>query len=145
MKKLIRKKFSGLAIVESALMLQLLLLVSLGALRYGHLLLKTQLVTNAARCGAREAIRPDANNLDVEAVVEGMMNRAGLSGLYQLILTPEDVSRLADPPVGVEQPVTVAITVDVDLIEVLRVPLFVNLEPPDLQISASVTMAKEGF
>ena len=134
------KKCSGLAILESAIVLPLLLLVSLGAIKYGFLFLKAQQVTNAARNGARTAIRHDADNTSVVNAVEALMVRAGMP-TYTLTMTPTDVHRLAEPPVSVGQSVEVRIVVLAENVDILRVPLFPN---PD-SIGATVTMAKEGF
>jgi len=139
-KKLIRKKFSGLAVVEAALVLPLLLLVSLGAIKYGHLFLKAQQITNAARNGARTAIRVDADNDIVIAQVDSLMGAAGMP-IYTLTLTPGNVSSQADPPVIKGQSVTVQIVVLAENVDILRVPLFPN---PD-QLGARVAMVKEGF
>ncbi len=141
-RKPIRKKFSGLAILETALVLPLLLLVSLGAIKYGHLFLKAQQITNAARNGARTAIRPDANNANVEDAVEALMDAGGMpleQCGYILTLTPDDVHRLAGVNVG--QSIEVRIVVDANAVGVLNVPLF----PNPGRLGASVTMAKEGF
>jgi len=71
MKKLIRReKCHGIALVETALVLPMLLLVSLGAIRYGHIFLRAQEVTNAARNGARVGVRPSSQNIDVVTTVE---------------------------------------------------------------------------
>ena len=142
MVKALKKKARGLATVEMAIVLPLLLLVTMGAIRYGHLFLIAQEVTNATRNGARRAIVPDATNADVEGIVRELMSAAGLDeGDYTLTL-PGDVHSI---PMG--QSVTVQITVPVANVDVLHVPLFTNLEPNNGNwiLGATVTMAKEGF
>jgi Flp pilus assembly protein TadG len=145
-KKRIGKKCRGLATVEMALVLPLLLLVSLGAIRYGHLFLIAQQITNAARNGARTAIRVGATNTDVTTTVDAYMSAAGIpTGQYTLTLTPGNVSA---PPTGSVQAgdsVTVRITVPSANVDVLHVPLFTNFEPANWSLGATVTMAKEGF
>jgi Flp pilus assembly protein TadG len=134
-------KRRGLSTVEFALVLPLLLLLTLGAFRYGHLFLKAQQITNAARHGARTACRPDATVAGVTAAIDGLMTTAdmGASG-YSVTLTPADV---ATPGMG--ESVTVRITVPCANIAVLHVPLFTDLEPAGWNLGAQVTMAKEGF
>lgn len=139
-KERIRKQLSGLAAVEMALVLPLLLLVSLGAIRYGHLFLIAQGITNAARNGARVAIRAGAQNDDVTATVEAYMTAARIPSGYTLTLTPPDVTT---PEAG--DSVIVRITVPAANVSVLHVPLFTNFEPENWNLGATVTMAKEGF
>ena len=134
------KKFRGLATVEMALVLPLLLLVTLGAIRYGHLFLIAQQITNAARNGARVAIRANNPNADadVRATVLQYMTAAGIPA-GQYTLTFPDPTTL---PLGA--PVTVTITVPSANVDVLHVPLFTNFEPANWSLGATVTMAKEG-
>ena len=144
-KKLIRrKKTRGVMLVEVALVLPMLLLVSLGAIRYGHLFLRAQEVTNAARHGARTGIRVGSDDTDVQLAVENMMAAAGMpqaSSGYALNATA-NVDTLT-----VGQLVTVQIAVPVGNVGALHVPLFTNIEPNNgnWNIVASVTMAKENF
>ncbi len=127
--------------VEFALVLPLLLLLLLGAIRYGHLFLKAQQITNAARHGARTAVRPDASVAGVLAAIDGLMTVAGMGDSdYSVTFTPADV---AAPELG--ESVTVRITVPCANIDVLHVPLFTDLEPDNWNLGATVTMAKEGF
>jgi hypothetical protein len=142
----IRKKirYRGIAVVEMALVLPILLLLTLGAIRYGWLFLKAQQITNATRYGARVAIRPDATiEFDVLPVIESLMSAAGMpqvSSDYAVMFTPEDIS----PVEGVGGKVTVKMTVPVTNIDLMPIPLFTDIEPEGWEIGASVTMAKEG-
>ena len=78
-----------------ALVLPILLLLSLGALRYGWLFLKAQEITNATRYGARVAIRPNATiEDDVEPAIENLMAAAGMAKAisdYEVTFDPEDI------------------------------------------------------
>lgn len=136
-----RIKRSGVSTVEFALVLPLLLLLTLGAIRYGHLFLKAQQITNAARHGARTAVRPDASPAGVLGAVDNLMTVAGMGeSNYNVTLTPADVTA---PQMG--ESVTVRVTVPCANIDVLHVPLFTDLEPDNWSLGATVTMAKEGF
>ena len=55
----------GLLAAEVALVMPVLLLVTFGAIRYGWFYLKAQQITNAARYGARVAIRANATHQEV--------------------------------------------------------------------------------
>ena len=55
-----RRKTRGAAIVEAAIVLPLIALLTLGAIELGWAILKSQQVTNTTRQAARLAARPDA-------------------------------------------------------------------------------------
>lgn len=133
----------GLATVEFALVIWLLLFLSLGAIRYGHLFLKAQQITNAARNGARTAILEDATNERVWNTVNNLMAAAGMGDSGFTMTT--DPANVQDADVN--EPVTVRITVSCENISILHVPLFTNIEPGNgtWDLGARVTMAKEGY
>lgn len=138
-RKLGRKKYRGVVLVEFALVLTLLLLLTLGAIKYGHLFLKAQLLTNAARAGAREASLANSDWNSVNAIITGHMNAAGMGGSgYSWTFTPANAFASPSPPSGTA--VTVQITVAAANVDVLNVPLF----PAIGNIGSTVTMAKEG-
>jgi len=133
----------GAAAVEAALVLPILLLVTFGAIKYGWLFLRAQQITNAARYGARVAIRADASSTDVTTAIANLMTAAGMGdSLYNVTITLEGgIVWDGSQEVGVGAPVTVKLTVPSANIDIMDVPLF-----PDVgDIGASVTMAKEGF
>jgi len=119
-------------VVEAALVFPLLLLLTMGAIEYGWLFLKAQHTTNAARQGARLAIRPDVTNGEVLALIDRLMAEGGLADSgYVVNLTPA-------PTAG-------------DLLKVeIRVPsagiVIINASflPVPEWLRASVTMTKEG-
>lgn len=130
------KRNEGTALIELALVLMILVLLTFGVMEYGWMFFQVQQVTNAARAGAREAILPDTTNADVEAVVDTAMTDAGLSTSgYGVTITPTDVTGMSRG-----DPVTVAITVPYANIELLGMSIF----PEPASLDASVTMAKEG-
>lgn len=138
----LKKNWRGIATVEMALVLPLLLLLTMGAIRYGWLFLKAQQITNAARMGARTAVLPDATEDGVRANILSLMTAAKMedSG-YEVTFDPTDID------VDVNTPITVRITVSAANIALLHVPLFTSIEPNDgnWNLGAEVTMAKEGF
>jgi Flp pilus assembly protein TadG len=119
--------------VEAALLLPLLVLLTFGVIEYGWVLLKTQQIGNAARGGARCAVRADATNAEVEAAVSTLMSSAGIQG-YQLTL-PGDVAQI--PPASL---VTVQISVPYQNIQLAGAPFV----PMPAHLQARVSMAKEG-
>jgi Flp pilus assembly protein TadG len=69
----------GAELVEFALTFPLLLLVVLGIMDFGFLFQQYEVVTNAAREGARIAVLPGYSAADVEARVEQYLATGGLS------------------------------------------------------------------
>jgi Flp pilus assembly protein TadG len=160
----------GAAAVEAALVLPILLLVSFGALQYGWVYLKAQQITNAARYGARVAIRADASTQDVIDAVAALLgpNGAKLNEAGEDPNVAFRVNGVSCPDISsaddVGDAITVIVMVSRDKTDLLNIPLFPIpkkqlldedgnvvldgdgnevLVPKD--IGASVTMAKEGF
>jgi Flp pilus assembly protein TadG len=63
----------GVALIETALTLPLLLLVTIGAVEFGRAYQTWQVLTNAAREGARLAVLPDITDAAVQARVTAYM------------------------------------------------------------------------
>jgi Flp pilus assembly protein TadG len=124
----------GAALVEMAITLPLLCLLTFGLIEYSWLFLKTHQVSDAARQGARLATLPDSTDLDVENRVKSVMNTAGLGASgYKYTLT--SATHVGDP-------VSVDIDVEYAKIALLKIPLVPMSK--DLHIHAFVCMAKEG-
>lgn len=88
-----RSPTRGLASVELALLLPLLMLVLFGTIEYGWLFLKNQQLADAARSGARVAVTVGATNALARARVDEVMTNAGLAASgYQVTFTPGDVA-----------------------------------------------------
>jgi hypothetical protein len=86
---------SGAELIEFALVLPLLLLVVLGIIDFGFLFQRYEVVTNAAREGARVAVLPGYADSDVVARVNQFLTAGGLTG-------PHDAPVVAHPaPVSV--------------------------------------------
>jgi len=116
-------------LAEAAIVFPLLLMVTLGAIKYGWLFLRTQQITNAARQAARLAILPDSTLAQVQAAVAGYMGTVGMSS-YTLdpMLTSVDT-----------RTITVGIRVDTSTVDLIPGYL-----PAPASLYAFVTMAKEG-
>ena len=68
----------GAELVEFAVVLPVMLLVLLGIIEFGLLFQRYQVITNAAREGARLAVLPGYSTDDVEDRVEQFLTAAGL-------------------------------------------------------------------
>src|SRR5437016_8790340 len=77
MRKIITSE-RGTAILETALTLPLLLLVSVGIFEFGRAYQTWQVLTNAAREGARVAILPNETVTDVQLRVRNYMSAGQL-------------------------------------------------------------------
>jgi Flp pilus assembly protein TadG len=86
----------GQALLETALVLPVILLVSVSIFEFGRAYMTEQVLTNAAREGARVAILPDATPSDVQARVMAYL-RAG------------QLANAASATVSVDQNVTMSI------------------------------------
>jgi Flp pilus assembly protein TadG len=73
-----RKSERGAELIEFALVLPLLLLIVLGIVDFGFLFQRLEVVTNAAREGARLAVLPEYNSTDVTNRVQDYLEEGGV-------------------------------------------------------------------
>jgi Flp pilus assembly protein TadG len=92
-----RRGERGAALLELALTLPLLLLVSVGIFEFGRCYQTWQVVTNAAREGARLAVLPSANSGAIEARIRGYMQDGQLVDVASATVTIDSNSTI---PVG---------------------------------------------
>ncbi|HEY8749613.1 MAG TPA: TadE family protein [Tepidisphaeraceae bacterium] len=124
------------ALVEMALALLLLMLLTMGAVEYGWFFLKQQQITNAARQAARVACTADATNLTVKATVDSLMSSYGMGSTgYTQPYSPTNVS---SAKIGDSVSVTVSVTYSKITITNFK------LLPMPTTVSATVAMVKEG-
>ena len=131
-KNLINRRCKGLAVVEAAIVFPLLILLTVGIIEYGWLFLKAHQLANAARIGARVAIRADSTIGEVTTAVNTVMADARITG-FSLSVSP-GVS------VAPGSPIEVKMTVPSSNVALVNTPLL----PMPATLGASVTMAKEG-
>lgn len=136
-----KKHYRGAMTVEAAIVFPLLLLLTLGAIRYGWLFLKAEQITNAARMGARIAVLPNSTADTVNTAVNNLMIAADINpGDCTVLITPEDIGTL-----DIGDYVTVRVSVPGNIVDIMPVPLLTELDPNNWSLSAEVTMAKEGY
>jgi Flp pilus assembly protein TadG len=98
---------SGAELIEFALALPLFLLVVLGIIDFGFLFQRYEVITNAAREGARVAVLPNYVDADVLARVDQYLTAGGLTGVH-------DAPVIVHPPpvqVGAECVAVTSVTV----------------------------------
>jgi len=82
----------GAELIEFAAVLPLLLFVVLGIAEFGLVFQRFEVLTNAAREGARIAVLPGYTVADVEARVMAYTNASGLPGLAAADIDVDDVT-----------------------------------------------------
>ena len=129
-----RKRRSGIAAIEMALLLPLLLTLVFGMIEYGSLFWRGQQVANAARNGARRGIMAGATATDVTTAVDQTMVASGMGTTnYTCVLAPANPASLASGG-----SFTVTVTVPYADIKLTGFPV-----PTPTQVIRAVTMAKE--
>ena len=74
----LRKNERGAALIETAITIPIILLISVGIFEFGRAYQTWQVMTNAAREGARIAILADKTDTDVQSAVTNYMKNGGL-------------------------------------------------------------------
>src|SRR5688500_15447923 len=74
----LRKNERGAALLETAITLPIILLISVGIFEFGRAYQTWQVLTNAAREGARIAILVDKTDAEVQTAVNGYVRSGGL-------------------------------------------------------------------
>lgn len=128
-----RRREEGIALVEMALILPVLVLLTFGVIEYGWMFMRAHQVTSAAREGARAGARALAGNADVAAAVTRVMSDARISGYTY------SVSPAAD---GVETGGRFTVTVSVPYANVDL--LGIAILPTPATLRSATSMAKEG-
>ena len=139
----VNRRRKGLATVEMALILPLLLLLVFGVIEYSWMFLKASQVADAARRGARYAIRPGVISAaqvtdptyDPTPPSIALLNLAGIPVDSETVTVPTGVAP------GSGNIVTVRVAVPYTDVNLLGLPFL----PMPEQIEASVSMAKEGL
>jgi Flp pilus assembly protein TadG len=80
MRTQLRKNERGAALIETAITIPIILLISVGIFEFGRAYQTWQVLTNAAREGARVSILSDKSDADVTSAVRGYMQAGGLPG-----------------------------------------------------------------
>ena len=128
-------KRRGVATVEFALTVPILFLVVFGLIEIGRGLMVDQLLSNAARDGARSAILGGATVSDVETAVNSYLAGSYVSGAV-VTVTPDPLT-LAQGG----DPVTVAVSVPYSAISWIPTPKYLQ----GITLESAVTMRREVF
>lgn len=119
--------------VEFAFVAPVLVLLVFGMIEFGRMVMVQQVLTNAAREGARVGILDDATAVDVETVVNDYLASSSIAGAT-VTVTP-------DPPSNAGYGEAVTVTVDVPFGQVSWLPSPMFLQGQVL--SATTAMRRE--
>jgi Flp pilus assembly protein TadG len=92
----------GAALVEVALVLPIFIMVTLGIIEFGRAMMVSQLVTNAAREGAREAIIQGKTNTQVCAGITSFLSQSVNIAADQVEITITVTPDVGNPDAGNE-------------------------------------------
>ena len=131
--------------VEMAIVLPLLVLLTLGLIEYGWVFYKISQINMAARHGVRTAVLPDATEEKVQNAVEYMMAQNGMkkatSGyVLTYAYTPDGGTPTPGIAAAISEPVTVHISVDYKKLTLTGTSLL----PLPSKLQGHGTMVKEG-
>jgi len=130
----LRRTRLGVAATEFAIIAPIFFLMLIGFLEFGRALMVQQVLINASRVGARQAITTSATTAEVRAAVEDYTEGLAVPGV-EVAVTPS--------PSGAAPGTSITVTTSVDFAEVswMRAPWFLGGKT----LTASSQMRKEGF
>ena len=102
----------GGALVEAALVLPVLMLLTFGLIEFGHFIFTKHTLQGAARHGVRTAILPSSTNTEVTTVVNDFMTAAGIDSTKYTVSIQDKAGaavNVASLPAGVRE---IAVRVD---------------------------------
>lgn len=100
-----QRQRTGAAVVELAVVLPLFVLLVFGTIEFGRMVMVQQVLTNAAREGARSAVLNGATTSDVTTAVTSYLTASAVSGA-SVTVSPDPPSRA---PYGARVTVTVSV------------------------------------
>jgi hypothetical protein len=132
-----RRNRQGAAVVEFAIVAPVFFMVVLGMIEIGRAVMVEQILTNAAREGARTAVLDGAIAGDVKTKVVDYMKNGGISAATadMVSLTPTDPATAANGT-----PVTVKVDVQFSKVTWLPCPWFIS---GSAHLTASSVMRRE--
>lgn len=131
--RLCRKDRQGAAVVEFAVVAPVLILLIFGMVEFGRMVMVQQVLTNAAREGARVGVLDDSTVTDVQTTVNNYLTGGGVKGAT-VTVSPNPLSSA-----GYGAPVTVTVTVPFSQVSWLPSPMFLKTTT----MSASTAMRRE--
>jgi len=123
----------GAAAVEFAVVAPIFVLLVFGMIEYGRMVMVQQLLTNASREGARQAVLDGATTAAVQATVTTYLSNSSVSG-STVTVSPNPPSTAANG-----DPVTVTVSIPFTSVSWLPSPMYLGAKT----LSASAVMRRE--
>lgn len=123
----------GASAVEFAIVAPIFFMVVLGIIEFGRMSMVQQIITNAAREGARVGVLDGSTFASVDAKVQQYLSAAAIKGA-KVSVTPNPPSSA-----GFDQPVTVSVAIPFDDVSWLPAPFFVK----KTTLTANAVMRRE--
>ena len=130
---LCRRKRRGAAVVEFAVIAPLFFLLVFGMIEFGRMVMVQQVLTNAAREGARIGVLDGSSTSDVTTAVTTYLSNASIQGAT-VTVTPNPPSSA-----GYGDPVSVTVSVSFNQVSWLPTPMFLGGQ----NLSATTVMRRE--
>jgi Flp pilus assembly protein TadG len=131
----------GVALVEAAITIPLLLLVSAGIFEFGRAYQTWQVITNAAREGARVAVLPSATSAAVQQRVRDYMQAGQLSRWSTASITVDSAATLT---IGGATTSASRVTVNYPFNFVVLQPI-ARLITPSTTLGSALTMSAQAL
>jgi Flp pilus assembly protein TadG len=129
----VRKRRRGAAVVEFAVVAPVFFLLVFGMIEYGRMVMVQQILTNAAREGARVGILDNSTEATVQAAVDQYLTAANINGATRSV-TPNPPSSASSG-----SPVTVTVSVPFTQVSWLPSPFYLG----STTLSYTATMRRE--
>jgi Flp pilus assembly protein TadG len=129
-----RRNRRAAAVVEFAVVAPVYFLLVLGMIEYGRMVMVQQVITNASREGARQAVLDGATNGKIATIVDDYLASGSIRGAT-VAVTP-------NPPANAEfgDPVTVTVSVPFSQVSWLPSPMYLGGKT----LTATTVMRREG-
>ena len=124
--------------VEFAIVAPVFILLVLGMIEYGRMIMVQQIITNASREGARQAVLDGATTTSVENTVNTYLSNGTISGATVSILDQNDAA-LNPATATAGSAIKVRVNVGYNSVKWLPVPMFLG----GRQMQSVTTMRKE--
>ena len=119
--------------VEFAIVAPLFFFLVFAMIEYGRMVMVSQIITNASREGARQAVLDGATNSEVESAVDDFLTMSSIQGA-EVETVPSDISAAV-----YGDAVTVSVTVQFNEVSWLPSPMYLGGQ----EIKASTVMRRE--
>jgi len=127
-----RKNRRGAAVVEFAMVVPVFVLLVFGMIEFGRAVMVKQVLVNATREGARQAVLDGSTMADVQARIDEYLSASSINGATTTV-TP------APQAAGFGEPVAVTISVPFEDVSWLTMPLYLG----GTTLTASSVMRRE--